>query len=116
MNLKFDPRRRRLTLDGAVALWEAYFFVRSETSRGYRLFRFANGEKVWLTNDAENQLCRTKKRKPFPVGADLLAADVPPRQELMCFGRSFHGKLSADQVGDMSTETSFGILGRSVGA
>ena len=78
MNLMFDPKRRRLTLDGEVARWEAYFFVRSETSRGYRLFGFAKGEKVWLTNEAENQLCRTKKRKPFPVGSDLLAADVPP--------------------------------------
>ncbi len=116
MNLMFDPRGRKLTLDGGEVVWEAYFFVRSETSRGYRLFGFADGKKVWLTSKTWNELWRTKKRKPFSVGADLLRVDVPPRHELMCFGGSIHGNLSAEQTRDMYTERGFDMVGRPVGA
>jgi hypothetical protein len=115
MNLMFNPRGRKLTLDGAEVVWDAYFFVRSETSRGFWLFGFANSKKVWLAKAAWNELTRTKKRKPFPVGSNLLAAEVPPRHELMCAGGSTHGNLSAEQTRDMCTERGFDMVGRPVG-
>jgi hypothetical protein len=112
MVLMYQPRGRRLILDGSEVLWDAYFFDREDPHQCYRLFYFSNGGKIWLSGATETVLHRSKKRNPFPVDDDWLKVEVPPLERLTCRARSFHGERTAEQEREMFTLTGYDFVGR----
>jgi hypothetical protein len=96
MTLLYEPRGRRLTLDGASARWEAFWFDRDNTRSAYELHFFAPDVQVWLTRGAAARLRDSRKRKPFPVPADLILPGRPPGR-LMCAGQMCSGLTDAEE-------------------
>jgi hypothetical protein len=47
------------------------------------------------------------KRKPFDVARDLVLAEAPPLDQLMCPTRSIHGNLTPAQQGVMNALTNW---------
>jgi hypothetical protein len=115
MGLVFNPRGKRLTFDGADALWDAAGFVRDAHERTFRLFYFTNGAKAWLTAEKYSELGRSRKRTPFAV-EPLDANEVPPRDTMIFPCRSFCGDLNAAAERELIAETGCDRIGRKNGA
>jgi hypothetical protein len=113
MFLTFQPRGKQLLADGASVLWDAHFFERDAHNKRFWLFAFTNGVKVWMAAAIWNELCRSRKRQPFPVGAELFTTEVPPLDNLICPGRTCSGKLTREQEQERDALTGFGFTLRS---
>jgi hypothetical protein len=88
-------------------LWDAYFFEHGRRGPSYRLFFFADGQKVWMREEAWACLKEDRKRKPFDVPRDLVLTESPPLDQLMCHARSIHGNLTPPQQGVMNALTNW---------